>query len=175
MTFPNQGDTAMTDTTETTVTHPAWCHASRCIPSPALDDFEHRSIVRAIGMKHVTGTMSLSDWGANPDVEYGESNLMVHAELESVELAEKLLVMLSPAEARELATALLGFAETAEAETVHGQIARKYSDIAEYIATATSIGELRVLFDGTFTVPTLVGVELRRRIDVRRYALANRP
>lgn len=60
------------------------------------------------------------------------------------------------------------------AETVHQEIDRKYSDIAEYIATATSIGELSVLFDGTFTVPTPVGIELRRRIDVRGYALGAR-
>jgi hypothetical protein len=160
---------------EPTVTHPGWCHASRCIPSPALDDVEHRSVPRAIGMEHVVGSMWISDWGGNPDVEYGESNLMVQAELESVECVEKLLVMLSPAEAREMATVLLGFAETAEAETVHGQIARKYSDIAEHIASAPSIGVLAVLFEGTFTVPTPVGIELRRRIGVRGYALVNRP
>jgi hypothetical protein len=58
--------------------------------------------------------------------------------------------------------------------TVHEQIAREYYDIAEHIATAPSIGVLSVLFDGTFTVPTPVGIELRRRIDVRGYALGAR-
>jgi hypothetical protein len=61
------------------------------------------------------------------------------------------------------------------AETVSQEIDRKYDDIAAYIATATSIGELGVLFEGTFTVPKAVGVELRRRIGVQGYALVNRP
>jgi hypothetical protein len=160
---------------EPTATHPAWCDASRCIPSNVLDDFEHRSSTRAIAMKCVTGSMWLSNWGADPDVEYDPSQLMVHAELEGVELAEKMLVMLSPAEARTLAAGLLVLAETAENETVHGQIARKYSDIAEHIASAPSIGVLSVLFEGTFTVPQPVGIELRRRIGVRGYELVNRP
>jgi hypothetical protein len=58
--------------------------------------------------------------------------------------------------------------------TVHDQIAREYDDIADYIATATTIEELDILHEGTFTVPTPVGIELRRRIDVRGYALGAR-
>jgi hypothetical protein len=57
---------------------------------------------------------------------------------------------------------------------VRQQIDREYSDIAEHIATATSIGELSVLHEGTFLVPTPVGIELRRRIDVRNYLLGVR-
>jgi hypothetical protein len=60
------------------------------------------------------------------------------------------------------------------ATTVHDQIAREYYDIADCIATAISIGELSVLHEGTFLVPTPVGIELRRRIDVRNYLLGVR-
>jgi hypothetical protein len=97
---------------EPTVAHPHWCAASRCIPSDAACDVEHRSIPRPIAMDHVTGAIYLSGWGMSKDV--APSQLMVHAELESVWFVEKLLLMLSPAEAREMATALLVLAETAE-------------------------------------------------------------
>ncbi|MGZ4553885.1 MAG: hypothetical protein ACXVXQ_10435 [Mycobacteriaceae bacterium] len=58
--------------------------------------------------------------------------------------------------------------------TVRQQIDRQYSDIAEQIATATSILELSVLYEGTLRVPTLVGIELRRRIDVQNYLMGVR-
>jgi hypothetical protein len=99
---------------EPTPTHPDWCAASECVPSPVLDDFEHRSTPRAITMEHVAGTMCLSHWGADPDVEIVESNLTVQVELENVAHVEQLLLMLSPAEARTFAAELLALAGTAE-------------------------------------------------------------
>lgn len=99
---------------EPTVTHPAWCNASECVEYEGFSDVDHRTIPRPIAMDYVTGTMYLSGWAGSKDAEVTPSQLMVHAELESVECVEKLLVMLSPADAREMATALLVLAETAE-------------------------------------------------------------
>ena len=99
---------------EPTVQHPAWCNASECVEYEGFSDVEHRTIPRPITMDHVTGSMFLSGWAMSKDAEVTPNQLMVHAELESVELVGKLLLMLSPAEAREMATALLVLAETAE-------------------------------------------------------------
>jgi hypothetical protein len=162
---------------ETTIQHPAWCNASECVAYESISFVEHRTIPRPLTMKYVTASMFLSGWAMSKDDT--PDHPMVYTELEHTGLLKKMRVMLSPAEARTFATALLDAAETADrctmsAETVHEQIDRKYGYIADYIATATTIRELSVLHEGTFTVPMLVGVELRRRIDVRGYALGAR-